>query len=65
MSSCNSCDICQRAAGELDYGKEYDGTELAQKTMSAIVGTGERFGAGHVVGVLRGGRGGRIIDSGS
>ena len=32
--------------------------------MSAIVGTGERFGAGHVVGVLRGSRGGRIIELG-
>ena len=62
--SCGSCDICQRAAGQLDYGQEFDGTELAQKVMSAIVGTGERFGAGHVVGVLRGGRGGRIIDLG-
>ena len=62
--SCGSCDICQRAAGELDYGKKFDGTELAQKIMSAIFKTGERFGAGHVVGVLRGGHGGRIIDLG-
>ena len=63
-NSCGSCDICQRAAGQLDYGKEFDGTELAQKIMSAIVRTGERFGAGHVVGVLRAGHGGRIIDLG-
>ena len=62
--SCGSCDICQRAAGQLDYGKEFDGTELARKIMSVIVKTGERFGAGHVVGVLRGGRGGRIIELG-
>ena len=62
--SCGSCDICQRAAGQLDYGQEFDGTELAQKIMSAIFRTGERFGAGHVVSVLRGGRGGRIIDLG-
>ena len=63
-ASCGSCDICQRAAGQLDYGREFDGTELARKIMSAIVGTGERFGAGHVAGVLRGSRGGRIIESG-
>ena len=63
-ASCDSCDICQRAAGQLDYGKEFDGTELTQKIMSAIVKTGERFGAGHVVGILRGGRSSRIIDFG-
>ena len=62
--SCGSCDICQRAAGQLDYGKEFDGTELTRKIMSAILKTGERFGAGHVVDVLRGGRGRRIISSG-
>ena len=62
--NCSSCDVCRRAAGQLDSGKEFDGTELAQKIMSAIVKTGERFGAGHVVAVLRGGRGRRIIDLG-
>ena len=62
--NCGSCDVCRRAAGQLDSGKEFDGTELAQKIMSAIIKTGERFGAGHIVSVLRGGRGGRIIDLG-
>ena len=61
---CGSCDICQRAAGQLGHGREFDGTELARKIISAIVKTGERFGAGHVVGVLRGGRAGRIIELG-
>lgn len=62
--NCGSCDFCQRATGQLGSGKEFDGTELAQKIMSAIVRTGERFGAGHVVGVLRGGRGRRVIELG-
>ena len=62
--NCGSCDFCRRAAGQLDSGKEFDGTELAQKIMSAIIKTGERFGAGHIVSVLRGGRGSRIIDLG-
>ena len=62
--NCGSCDVCRRAAGQLDSGKEFDGTELAQKIMSAIIKTGERFGAGHIVGVLRGGRASRIIDLG-
>ena len=44
--------------------EEFDGTELTQKIMSAIVKTGERFGAGHIVDVLRGGHGWRVIDLG-
>ena len=62
--NCAACDICQRAAGRVGFGSEFDGTELAQKIMSAIVKTGQRFGAGHVVDVLRGGRGKRVIGSG-
>lgn len=45
---CGQCDICKQAP------QTYDGTEAAQKLMSAVVRTGQRFGAGHVIDVLRG-----------
>jgi ATP-dependent DNA helicase RecQ len=45
---CGNCDLCQEGV-EL-----YDGTIDAQKAMSAIVRTGERFGMEHLVALLRG-----------
>ncbi len=45
---CGNCDLC-REPPEL-----FDGTEAAQKALSAIYRTGERFGAGHVISVLTG-----------
>src|SRR5262245_16482418 len=45
---CGNCDLCQEGV-EL-----FDGTVDAQKAMSAIVRTGERFGMEHVVAILRG-----------
>ena len=45
---CGNCDIC------LDPPKTYDGTVEAQKLLSCIVRTGQYFGAGHVIDVLRG-----------
>jgi len=46
--NCGGCDICSRPR------EEYDATEIAQKVLSAVIYTGERFGPGHVVNVLRG-----------
>jgi ATP-dependent DNA helicase RecQ len=45
---CGNCDCC------LDRPESFDGTELARKALSAIYRTGQRFGAGHVIDVLRG-----------
>ncbi len=45
---CMACDTC------LEPVAQWDGTEAAQKLLSAIVRTGQRFGAGHVIDVLRG-----------
>lgn len=45
---CGQCDTCKQPPAT------FDGTVAAQKLMSAIVRTGQRFGAGHVIDVLRG-----------
>lgn len=45
---CGNCDTC------LEPVETYDGTEAAQKLLSTIYRTGQRFGAGHVIDVLRG-----------
>ena len=45
---CGNCDLCVEGV-EL-----VDGTILAQKALSAIARTGERFGAEHLIAVLRG-----------
>ena len=45
---CGHCDNC------LEPLQSFDGTEAAQKVLSAIYRTGQRFGAGHIVDVLRG-----------
>ena len=47
-ASCGNCDVC------LSPPKTQDGTVAAQKLMSCIVRTGQRFGAAHVIDVLRG-----------
>ncbi len=45
---CGNCDTC------LNPPKTRHGTEIAQKLLSCIYRTGQRFGAGHVIDVLRG-----------
>ena len=45
---CGNCDVC------LERPESFDGTELARKALSAVYRTGQRFGAGHVIDVLRG-----------
>ncbi|MEI7813876.1 MAG: DNA helicase RecQ [Coriobacteriia bacterium] len=45
---CGNCDVC------LDPPQLYDATVDAQKALSAVYRTGQRFGIGHVIDVLRG-----------
>ncbi|MBI3431980.1 MAG: DNA helicase RecQ [Hydrogenophilales bacterium] len=45
---CGNCDVC------LNPPTLWDGTEAAQKVLSAVYRTGQRFGAGHVIDVLLG-----------
>ena len=56
--NCGGCDNCTQPQ------EQYDATEIAQKILSAVVRTGERFGAAHVIGVLRGSKGERILKQG-
>ena len=57
QDNCGSCDVCLAGTDQVDA------TEIAQKVLSAVIRTGERFGAAHVIGVLRGSRAKRIRDS--
>ena len=45
---CGNCDGC------LEPVESWDGTVAAQKALSAILRTGERFGVGHLTDLLRG-----------
>ncbi|MFK7790443.1 MAG: RQC domain-containing protein, partial [Phycisphaeraceae bacterium] len=56
--SCGHCDNCTAPPKLLDV------TVQAQKLLSAIVRTGQRFGAGHVIKVLRGSKEQRVIEYG-
>jgi ATP-dependent DNA helicase RecQ len=53
-SACGNCDTC------LAPPETFDATAAAQKALSAIYRTGQRFGAVHLIDVLRGKSGERI-----
>ena len=46
--ACGNCDVC------INPPTLWDGTEAAQKLLSTVYRTGQRFGAGHVLDVLLG-----------
>lgn len=46
--ACGNCDVC------VNPPKTWNATEAAQKLLSNIYRTGQRFGSGHVIDVLRG-----------
>ncbi|MDD9892558.1 MAG: RQC domain-containing protein, partial [Gammaproteobacteria bacterium] len=51
---CGNCDNC------LTPPETYDGLEISQQALSAVYRTGQRFGATHVIDVLRGSESERI-----
>src|SRR5690606_143441 len=51
---CGNCDTC------LEPVDTFDGTVAAQKLLSTVVRTGQRFGAGHLIDVLLGNRTERV-----
>ena len=56
---CGACDACLDEIPDL-----VDGTVMAQKILSCVARSGERFGVGHIVEVLRGSTSERISDLG-
>jgi ATP-dependent DNA helicase RecQ len=55
---CGGCDAC------LSPKSEFDATVISQKILSAIVRTGERFGASYIIDVLTGARNKKISERG-
>jgi ATP-dependent DNA helicase RecQ len=55
---CDNCDICN------DPPQRFDATEAAKKALSCVYRVGERFGSRHVIDVLRGAKGQRILELG-
>tara|TARA_R110002110_G_scaffold260260_1_gene475893 strand:- start:77051 stop:78841 length:1791 start_codon:yes stop_codon:yes gene_type:complete len=56
--ACGNCDIC------LDPPTLIDGTKEAQMLLAAVAGTGQVFGAAHIVDVLRGSASEKILARG-
>lgn len=56
--NCNNCDSC------LTPSESWDATIDAQKVLSAIYHTGQNFGAGHIIDVLRGSQNSKVLQRG-
>lgn len=57
-SSCGNCDNC------LNPPQTWDATEAARKALSCVYRTGQRYGAGHLIDVLRGERTDKVVERG-
>ncbi|MCC7201252.1 MAG: DNA helicase RecQ [Nitrospirae bacterium] len=55
---CGNCDIC------LEPREQFDGTIAAQKILSCVYRTGERFGITYVTDVLTGSRNQKVLENG-
>jgi len=55
---CGNCDTC------LEPPRTWDATEAVQKALSCVYRTGQRFGANHIVEVLRGSQNERLLSLG-
>ena len=54
QANCGGCDVC------LTPKEDFDATEISQKILSGVIRTGQRFGANHVIDVLRGAKTKRV-----
>ena len=62
QENCGACDVCLVEDRYTKPDSTFDGTEVAQKVISAIIRTGGRFGANHIIDVLRGSRSRRVLE---
>ncbi len=58
-ANCGSCDNCCQAPRE-----RFDGTKIAQKILTCVSQAHEKFGANHIVDILRGSKGRKILQNG-
>ena len=55
---CGNCDLCDRPAEIID------GTDAVRKALSAILRTGQYFGAGHLIDILTGNKTEKVLERG-
>ena len=58
-ANCGACDVCLQELEPVP-----DAHVIAQKILSAVVRTGQRFGSKHVIDVLRGSRSEKVVERG-
>ena len=56
QDDCGNCDICN------DPPQRFDATEAARKALSCVYRAGERFGVRHLIDILRGAKGQRLLE---
>lgn len=56
FTACGNCDIC------LNPPDSWDATIAVQKALSCVYRTGQQFGAGHLIDILRGNQTIRVVD---
>ena len=70
FENCAGCDVCLESRvspdgpSDPEHPKMFDATEIAQKILSTVARTGQRFGADYISQVLRGARAKRVLDLG-
>ncbi len=57
--NCGGCDVCLAKSLPVET---FDATEITQKVLSAVIRTGEGFGAQHICDVLRGSKNQKVKD---
>ena len=57
-ASCGNCDNC------MDPPQTWDASEAARKALSCVYRTGQRYGAGHLIDVLRGELSDKVLEKG-